>query len=142
MALLSLRLNLSFLNRRNARRVASRRVASRSFSPFLAASRRVVSSFTKRILNLIFAGEGTIVSVFHLATFVRRIGVGLVSRIRVRPVGASETVAHAYAERPRAVHQDEDVPRRRQRGSQIGGEPIQDRPREADEDRRLRWPAS
>lgn len=87
----------------------------------------IVSYFSKRS-QLIFAGEGTIVSVFHLPTFVRRIRVGLVSRIRLRPVGASQTVAHADAEGPRAFHQDEDVPRGRQRGSQIGGQPIQDRP--------------
>ena len=87
-------------------------------------------------------GEGAVVSVLDLAASVRRVCAGPVAGFRVGPVGATETVAHADAERSRALHQDEDVPRGRQRGAQTGRQPVQDSAREADEDRRLRWPAS
>lgn len=41
-----------------------------------------------------FTGEGTAVSVFDFAAAIRRIGIGSISGISVRPPRASKTMAH------------------------------------------------
>lgn len=88
------------------------------------------------------AGQGTVVTVLDLAASLRRIRPGSVPGLRIGPPGPAQALAHAHAEGPRALHQNEDVPRGRQRRAQAGGQPVQDSTGKAHEDRRLRRPAS
>lgn len=88
------------------------------------------------------AGEGTAVAVFDFAAIIRRVGAGSVSGIGIGSLGAAQTLAHADPKGSRTLHPDEDVSRGRQRGAQASRQPVQDRAGEANEDRRLRRPAS
>ena len=83
------------------------------------------------------ADQGDPQPVQHQPAAVRRGGAGAEPGLRVRPPGAAQALAHAHAEGPRALHQDEDIPRGRDGGAQAGGQPVQDRPRQAHEDRQL-----
>ncbi|GIZ03898.1 homeobox protein cut [Caerostris extrusa] len=64
--------------------------------------------------------------------------LGAVARLRLRPVGTPQTVAHADTEGTGALHSHEDVPGGRERRAQAGRLAVQDRPREAHEDGRVR----
>lgn len=65
------------------------------------------------IATYVLTGKGTIVAVFDLPTSIRRIGSWSISGFRLGSFGTSKTLAHADAERPRTLHQNENVPRGR-----------------------------
>jgi len=85
----------------------------------------------------LFTGQRNPLSVFNQPKAVWRTRSGLVTGQRLRPVGATEALAYADAKRPRALHPDEALPRRRERGPQVGRQSVQDRPGQTDEDRKL-----
>ena len=89
------------------------------------------------ILNCLAAGEGVAVAVLHQSAPLRREHPGPLAGQRLRPAGAAQAVPHADAEGQGALHPHEDVPRRRERGAQAGGQPVQDRPRQTHEDGKL-----
>ena len=83
------------------------------------------------------AGEGVALAVLHKSASLRREHPRPLAGQRLRPAGEAQAVPHADAEGQGALHQDEDVPRRRERGAQAGGQPIQDRAGQTHEDGKL-----
>ena len=81
--------------------------------------------------------KGTAQPVQHQSETVRRGSSGALPGLRVRPAGEAEALAHAHSEGPGAVHQDEDLPGGRDGRAQTGGQSVQDRSGQADEDGNL-----
>jgi hypothetical protein len=87
----------------------------------------------------LISGQRNSLSVFDQPKALWGTRAGLVTGQRLRPFGTAEALAHADAERPRTLHPDEALPRRRERGPQVGRQSVQDRAGQVDEDRKLQW---
>ena len=103
--------------------------SSREFSP--------VRYFLLNSFCYLAAGEGVALAVLHKSAALWREHPRPLPGQRLRPAGAAEAVPHAHAEGQGALHPDEDVSRRRERGAQAGGQPIQDRAGQTHEDGKL-----